>query len=164
MHHDQRDDQAASLRNQVDQQQKKYIKSDSLPPRSEVHKSRKMKSKWKISFPFIRFILVLFIVIILLILTFKLWGEEYLSSAESKESEHPVEQVFITKNSSNIVKEDNNSDITIHEVERMDSLFSISEQYYGNSNFAKQIMEANQIENDTLIVGQEIVIPNIEEN
>ncbi|WP_018934501.1 LysM peptidoglycan-binding domain-containing protein [Gracilibacillus lacisalsi] len=160
MHHEQRDDQATSLRNQVEQQQVKYDAS-SLPPRSEVHQTRKAKAKWKISFPFIRFILLLFIVIILLVLTVKFWGEEYLSSAESEEEDHFAEQVFIKLNSS---EEVNGSDMIIHEVDRMDTLFSISEKYYGNTNFVNQIKEANQLENDTLIVGEEIVIPNVEEN
>ncbi len=162
MHHDQRDDQAASLRNQVEQQQTNYDDVHSLPPRSEVHQSRKTKSKWKISFPFIRFILILFIVIILLLLTVNLWGEEYLSSAEPDEGDHIAEQVYIKANSSD-KGEVNDSDIIIHEVERMDTLFSISEKYYRNTNFVKHIMDANIIKNN-LIVGEEIVIPIVEEN
>ncbi|SFL84455.1 hypothetical protein SAMN04487943_104272 [Gracilibacillus orientalis] len=75
MHLNQRDDQAASLRNQVEQQQTTQDDTDSLPPRNEVHQNSKTKVKWKISFPFIRFILILLIVIILLLLTVKLWGE-----------------------------------------------------------------------------------------
>jgi LysM repeat protein len=163
MHHEQRDDQATSLRNQVEQQQAKYDNVSSLPPRSEVHQTRKAKAKWKISFPFIRFILLMFIVIILLLLTVKFWGEEYLSSAESEEEGHFAEHVFIKSNSSD-TEEINGSDIIIHEVDRMDTLFSISEKYYGNTNFVKHIIEANQLENDTLIVGEEIVIPNVDEN
>lgn len=70
MQHDTRDDQASSLRNQLENRQEKAP----LPPRSEIHQSIKKKIKWKLSFPFIRFILLLFIVIILLLLTIKFWG------------------------------------------------------------------------------------------
>ncbi|WP_208588113.1 LysM peptidoglycan-binding domain-containing protein [Gracilibacillus suaedae] len=155
MYHNQRDDQASSLRNQVEQQQAKYDNTYSLPPRSEVHQRRKTKAKWKISFPFIKFILLLFIVIILLLLTVKLWGEEYLSSAESEEKDHFAEQVIIKANPSD-KEEINDSDIVIHEVDRMDTLFTISEKYYGNTKFVKHIMDANQLEDGTLIVGGSI--------
>ncbi|WP_058307554.1 LysM peptidoglycan-binding domain-containing protein [Gracilibacillus massiliensis] len=164
MHQNYKEDQASSLRNQINTDQTKH-EIDSLPSRKEVHKSTKKKNKWKLSFPFIRFILLLFIVIILLLLTIKFWGEEYLSSAETEDSDQRVEQVFIKLNQSNTsinspkVEEQS---ITTHEVERMDTLFSISEKYYGTSEYVKEIIDANQLENHTLIVGEEIIIPNLE--
>ncbi|SHN20017.1 LysM peptidoglycan-binding domain-containing protein [Gracilibacillus kekensis] len=165
MQQDYKEDQAESLRNQINKDQTKH-EVDSLPSRKDVHKSTKNKNKWKLSFPFIRLILLLFIVIILLFLTIKFWGEEYLSSAETTNSDHRVEQVFIKLNQSNTSIdsfENEEATITTHVVERMDTLFSISEEYYGSSEYVKKIIEANQLENDTLIVGEEIIIPNIDE-
>ncbi|UOQ47552.1 LysM peptidoglycan-binding domain-containing protein [Gracilibacillus caseinilyticus] len=153
------EDQAASLRDQIERQQGQ--ENDALPPRSEVHKNKKQKSKWKISFPLIRFMLILFIAIIVLIWTMRYWGEEYLSKAVQEKSDHSVEEVTIKSKSSTVEQLHQEVDLVTHVVRKMDSLFSISEQYYGTSEYVDIIIEANDIENRTLIVGQEITIPNI---
>ncbi len=162
MHQDKKEDQAASLRNQVNKNHQNH-EMDSLPPRREVHQSYKKKTKWRISYPFIRLILLLFIVIVLLLLTVKFWGEEYLSSAESHESDTPAEQVFVKVNqpaNRDTIKK--TEEETIHEVKRIDTLFSISEEYYGSTEHIEAILDANQLEKRKLTVGEKIIIPTLE--
>ncbi|UOQ85905.1 LysM peptidoglycan-binding domain-containing protein [Gracilibacillus salinarum] len=155
------EDQAASLRDRVERQQEH--ENDRLPPRSEVHKNKKQTSKWKISFPLIRFMVILFIAIIVLLWTMRYWGEEYLSKAVQEEVDHGVEEVTVkSRSSSGNEQLYQEADIVTHVVRKMDSLFSISEQYYGTSEYVDLIIEANEIEKRTLIVGQEITIPDIE--
>lgn len=87
-------DQADLLRKQMDeinQNQSEDIKPKmnfdpdtdeidilNLPPRSVVHEDSKMKFKWKISLGFVRFILVLILILAILALTFEQWSDYFL--------------------------------------------------------------------------------------
>ncbi|WP_226034655.1 LysM peptidoglycan-binding domain-containing protein [Aquibacillus saliphilus] len=94
-------DQAYQLRNRINQVSEinndpNTIEEDSedvdilnLPPRSQTHINKKTSVKWKISFPLIRFLFVLFILIVFMVLTYHIWGEELLPSSVSKESTSP---------------------------------------------------------------------------
>ncbi|MGP4060119.1 hypothetical protein [Halobacillus sp. H74] len=46
-----------------------------LPPRKDVHQSKAAKTKWKVSNLWIRFLLIAFIVLISLILSYPYWDE-----------------------------------------------------------------------------------------
>ncbi len=47
-----------------------------LPPRSETHKDKKTGYKWKVRYPLIRLLIVLFIILVLLIPIYNLWGKQ----------------------------------------------------------------------------------------
>ncbi|QHE52551.1 LysM peptidoglycan-binding domain-containing protein [Pontibacillus sp. HMF3514] len=47
-----------------------------LPPRSETHKDKKTGYKWKVRYPVIRLLIVLFIILTLLIPIYNLWGKQ----------------------------------------------------------------------------------------
>ncbi|MBP3950550.1 hypothetical protein [Bacillus suaedae] len=73
-------DQARRLRqkmkdHQDDEQQEEKKEVHSLPPRSSVHQrnDRKKKTKWRLRFPLIRFLLLLFFLIIIAAITSPMW-------------------------------------------------------------------------------------------
>ncbi|MDC3413082.1 LysM peptidoglycan-binding domain-containing protein [Aquibacillus sp. 3ASR75-11] len=47
-----------------------------LPPRSQIHTAKKTRVKWKFNLLLIRFLFVLFFIIIGLVVTYNYWGEE----------------------------------------------------------------------------------------
>lgn len=63
-----------------------------LPPRSKVHEDKKTGIKWKISFPLVRLLVVLFILIVILVLTYQLWGKDMIESpiTEQPFNKHPA--------------------------------------------------------------------------
>lgn len=154
------EDQAARLRTKAENMhQAKSKEKHSFPPRREFHQHKKKNSKWKISFPLIRLLLVVFIVIILLFLTVKFWGEGYLSSAETASTQSSFDQVRIKLQNNN--ESDN---YQVHIVESSDTLFSISRQYYGSPDYAEEILASNEITDQGLLVGQKLIIPVIEKD
>ncbi|QSS98500.1 hypothetical protein IMZ31_10275 [Pontibacillus sp. ALD_SL1] len=70
-------DQAKDLRRRMQDDERSLLKEpnqgelgeliSSLPSRSEVHKGKQTKMKWKIKYPFIRLLVFLFVVLILLL-------------------------------------------------------------------------------------------------
>lgn len=66
-------DQAQYLRNMVHDNsisQMEHVKEQpSLPPRSEVHKKKKAKIKWKIKHPIVRLLAIFFILLPIIILS-----------------------------------------------------------------------------------------------
>lgn len=63
-----------------------------LPPRSQVHDNKKTRFKWKISFPLVRLLFVVFIIIIILVLTYQIWGKDLIKINDTKLSENPASQ------------------------------------------------------------------------
>ncbi|MDE5411975.1 hypothetical protein [Alkalihalobacterium chitinilyticum] len=70
-------DQAEELRQQVKRRENKQeVDIASLPPRSEYHKHKKNKSrKFRMRFPLIRVLLVLFIILVIAALSSPIWLE-----------------------------------------------------------------------------------------
>jgi cytoskeletal protein RodZ len=71
-------DQAKPLRQQMKthhtDQTGEDMKRQSIPPRSRVHKrSRQKKKRWKLTFPLIRLLLVLFLALIVAAITSPYW-------------------------------------------------------------------------------------------
>lgn len=154
------EDQATRLRTRVENmhQSRNHVQK-ALPPRKEFHQNKKQKTKWKISFPLIRLLVIVFIVIILLFLTIKFWGEGYLSSAETSATQDSFDQVKIKLQSSN-----EHTDYQVHTVANRESLFSISKQYYGSTDYVQEIIDVNEISDKGLVVGQKLIIPIIEKD
>lgn len=73
-------DQAEKLRELVKNQEDTEINSvSSLPPRSEVHKQKKNKKvTFKIKFPIVRLLLILFFIIVILVFTSPIWLEKFV--------------------------------------------------------------------------------------
>ncbi|WP_067836601.1 hypothetical protein [Amphibacillus sediminis] len=80
--------QVASIQNevQIQDENEAYDPEDqeldvlNLPPRSEVHDAQSAKVRWKVSYSLIRLLVVFFILIVILILTFNYWGDYFLQN------------------------------------------------------------------------------------
>lgn len=88
-----KDDQAQLLREQMEEiNQNEVLEDDTepffadmnddidvlnLPPRSTVHDEKKAKFQWKISFAFVRFFAILFVIIVILVLTYDYWADYF---------------------------------------------------------------------------------------
>ncbi|WP_079479922.1 hypothetical protein [Halobacillus salinus] len=71
-----RKDQAESLRAYTEQGNfKEEVSALDLPPRSEVHNQKQKKAKWRLNTLWIRFLFLIFIIIISLFLTYSYWDE-----------------------------------------------------------------------------------------
>ncbi|SDJ66877.1 hypothetical protein [Sediminibacillus albus] len=109
-------DQAQQLRSAMDKEESKSFSLENqlehhpdpeeevnvlnLPPRKQVHHQKKTGMKWKISIPLIRFLLILFLLIIGLVLAVHFWGDELLRlEGEQLEGNQPPagEEVEIKK-------------------------------------------------------------------
>lgn len=70
-------DQAEELRRLVEKQNSEIVPG--LPPRSEVHKhKRNKKIAFKIKFPIVRLLLILFFIIVILAITSPIWLEKFV--------------------------------------------------------------------------------------
>ncbi|SDL65466.1 hypothetical protein [Sediminibacillus halophilus] len=56
-----------------------------LPPRKEVHQNKKTKVKWKVSLSLIRLLVILFLLIIAVIVSFQIWGGNQLFDLDGKQ-------------------------------------------------------------------------------
>lgn len=65
-------DQAEMLREKMEEQ---HANKSSLPPRSTVHKKEKSKVKWKIKYPLIRLLTIIFILLVILIPSYSILKE-----------------------------------------------------------------------------------------
>ncbi|WP_440895757.1 hypothetical protein ACS127_14585 [Amphibacillus sp. Q70] len=54
-----------------------------LPPRRTIHDEKKAKIQWKISFAFVRFFVILFVILVILVLTYSYWGDYFFENSGS---------------------------------------------------------------------------------
>ncbi|QDP40492.1 LysM peptidoglycan-binding domain-containing protein [Radiobacillus deserti] len=151
-------------------QEDKEVNILELPPRSQVHSNTKSKVKWKISFPLVRFLVLLFLIITVLILTYRIWGEDFLQTSDKENEEtNELEEVIVGEKKdtpqeeqpSTLVQEKDPDSVglQIYSVEEGDTLASIAEKFYGNAEDQQLIIDANGLTNKTLKVGQVLRIP-----
>ncbi|MCT2537415.1 LysM peptidoglycan-binding domain-containing protein [Aquibacillus koreensis] len=152
-----------------------------LPPRSQVHANKKTKTKWKLSFPLVRLLVVLFILIVGLMLTFNFWGKEFLTTnvIHPKNNSNSAGELVTIISGKNAEQKDlqeesgkqqlisttplEPEDAEAYEVKVGDTLESISIEFYGNKESKSIIIEKNRLINEELEVGQVLVLPNKEE-
>lgn len=193
-----REDQAMKLREQMKQIQRDSTATEKpsatpekleedepnidvleLPPRSNVHADKKTKTKWKINFLFIRFLLVLFIVIVGLVLTYQVWGEEWFKSINQENTVYslpvgetvtviPINQELSNEVTIAVAKETNENDLVevtgrYYLVTESDTLISIAEKYYQTTNVVSSLRELNELDSSVITSGQKIFLPNEKE-
>ncbi|WP_017728085.1 hypothetical protein [Halalkalibacterium ligniniphilum] len=76
-------DQAENLREQVQNRRSRSTNEEAtekLPSRIEVHRNRRNKMKWKLKFPLVRFLLLLFILLVIVALSSPYWIDRFFSS------------------------------------------------------------------------------------
>ncbi|RCW64885.1 LysM peptidoglycan-binding domain-containing protein [Saliterribacillus persicus] len=161
-------DQADNLRQKVSQQgnEKEYEQDNKLPPRREVHQDNKKPVKVKISFPMLRLLFVLFLILVGLLVSYKYWGDDFLLSAElfgnnTDADKNAAEIVFIQPNVNNNPGVDitEEKEYQVHTVEEKDTLESIAEKYYQDTDVVDYLIEVNQLEGRDILEGQELIIP-----
>ncbi|MBM7569797.1 LysM peptidoglycan-binding domain-containing protein [Aquibacillus albus] len=118
-----------------------------LPPRSQVHAGKKAKMKWKISFPLVRLLFVLFLLIVGLVLTYQVWGKDLLETSSAKQSmeqnpagelvqvkfqhdDHPVKDTIQISKEEKIVDSltNSNENRTLEESTNQDEEVNINEE------------------------------------
>lgn len=103
-------DQAEQLRKIVNQpktamqeeeieEEKEY---DQLPPRSEVHGDKEKKTKWKVKYPLVRFLALVFILLVFLIPGYALWSKSQPATTD----EDYTESVQLQEDSSDAANDD----------------------------------------------------------
>src|SRR3954468_12877047 len=60
-------DQAERLKQRIQKINEKVEESDDLPPREQIHRQKKKKTKWKLKYPVIRLLVLCFILLPIII-------------------------------------------------------------------------------------------------
>ncbi|WP_112181206.1 LysM peptidoglycan-binding domain-containing protein [Paraliobacillus zengyii] len=195
---DYREDQAMRLREQMNQIQRDSTATEQpsatpekleedepnidildLPPRSYVHADKKAKTKWKINFLFIRFLMVLFIIIVGLVLTYQVWGEEWFKSVNEENAVYslpggetvtviPINQDLSNEVTISIVKDTNENEFVevtgrYYHVTESDTLISIAENYYQRTSVVSSLRVLNELDSNVITPGQKLFLPNEKE-
>ncbi|GAA5415398.1 hypothetical protein Pryu01_00422 [Paraliobacillus ryukyuensis] len=149
-----------------------------LPPRSEVHQNKKKKTRWKFNQLFLRFLIFLFVLVIILVVTYPYWGKEFLESTQQDGlKEVGGQSVQVVSSNQKLTEErtvefelDPNSDETIeltgryYRVSEGDTLESIVNTYYKNPDVINVLKKINQLEDETIKPGEELFLPQLEES
>ncbi|WP_017472218.1 hypothetical protein [Amphibacillus jilinensis] len=131
-----------------------------LPPRSEVHDEKSSRVKWKVSYALIRLFAILFIIIVVLILTFNYWGSYFiqLNSSPDAEANQVGETVQIISRGDQLsdevtrrfqLNDDDDQQTEIigryYQTQVNDSLQSIIEMFYENDQYLPLIKRINNL-------------------
>ncbi|GGJ59977.1 peptidase M23 [Anoxybacillus voinovskiensis] len=177
-------DQAEQLRKQMEGKTEENKEPDvlSLPPRSEVHKTKEKKTKWKIKYPLVRLLLLFFILLPLVIFAIYYMGDKRtvapIKKSESYEpialdektppkEEMPVSSMPETETKENETttpseKTASDKQVITHVVEANETLFSIAMRYYGTKDGMDIIKHWNHLQSAQLYQGQVLQIPVME--
>ncbi|ANB61833.1 LysM peptidoglycan-binding domain-containing protein [Anoxybacteroides amylolyticum] len=171
-------DQAEQLRKQMEEKKEPDVLS--LPPRSEVHKSKEKKTKWKIKYPLVRLLLLFFILLPFVIFAIYYMGDKRtiapIKKSESYEpiaieekartkEEPPVSSVPETKENKptgSSEKATSDKQVITHVVQANETLFSIAMHYYGTKDGMDIIKHWNHLQSAQLYKGQVLQIPVVE--
>lgn len=104
-------DQAQSLREQLIDEVKE--RTGSYPPRREVHKQKQSKSKFKIKYPLIRLLVIIFICLPVMVLSIMYYLEQKNSAKMGEET--AVDSVIVNFSKSTETKDDTTLDANVPE-------------------------------------------------
>lgn len=190
------EDQAALLRKQMDginqheaemnkdedqgQREDTEIEMDvlNLPPRSEIHDEKRAKTRLKISIALVRLLVVLFLIIVGIVLTYHFWGDLFSQSIEHQAAtrNRAGETVQIISNTDSLSQE-----VTIYaqldpDIDELtpltgsyyytkadDTIESIAERFYQSSEIISLLRLVNNLTEDSLENNQQIFLPTIQE-
>ncbi|UOR12433.1 hypothetical protein [Halobacillus amylolyticus] len=102
---DHRKDQALQLRKYADRQkfpEEKEVNVLQLPPRNEVHKKEQAQNKWKLSRIWLRFLVLLFVLIILFFFSYQYWDVWFdeTRNLDGSDAPHYHEEITIQRKAS----------------------------------------------------------------
>ncbi|SDB91508.1 hypothetical protein SAMN05421734_102442 [Pelagirhabdus alkalitolerans] len=78
-----------------------------LPPRSEVHDEKEQKVRWKFSYALIRFVVVIFFIIVAILLSYHYWGDLFYNSDTMNElrADQTIDRVQVVSNQNGLSEE-----------------------------------------------------------
>ena len=172
-------DQAKELRVQMEEIKEKNSEVDMLllPPRSEVHKNT--KTKWKIKYPTIRLLALIFILLPITILSIYYLHDRKAVTIVSQDENGSYETIELDVNISKGRGEQTaggssssgegigdhekasepEEEVVAHIVQENETLYSIAMKYYQSAEGMDIIKKWNKLENSAIYKGQVLEIP-----
>jgi len=171
-------DQAKELRVQMEEIKEKNSEVDILllPPRSEVHKNT--KTKWKIKYPTIRLLALIFILLPITILSIYYLHDRKVVNIVSQDGNGSYETIELDVNISDGRGEQTArglsssresihdhekafepEEVIAHIVQENETLYSIAMKYYQSAEGMDIIKKWNKLENSAIHKGQVLEIP-----
>jgi len=169
-----RKDQAENLRKKMENISKQQEDDElQLPPRSEVHKKKKMK--WKVKHPLVRILALFFVLLPISIYSIyhlvekrpvqvvTIDDESYETVDVDQQKGHKPQQKPLENEAKEEEQESNETESSFiyHTVQENETLYSIAMKYYGNEKGMDLIKEWNHLTSMKLQKGQVLKIPNM---
>ncbi|CAM4017842.1 LysM peptidoglycan-binding domain-containing protein [Bacillus cereus] len=129
---------------------------ESLPPRSEIHRNKEKKQKFKMNHIFVRVLTFLFILLPISILWYT---DKYIQvkSDSNNAGKSAFEVIFFDSAKSESPKQ--SEKVATHTVKEGETLESIARQYFSDESGIEVIKKYNNLQEDEVSVGQELKIP-----
>ncbi|MGG5736462.1 MULTISPECIES: LysM peptidoglycan-binding domain-containing protein [Bacillus cereus group] len=129
---------------------------EGLPPRSEIHRNKEKKPKFKMNHIFVRVLTFLFILLPISILWYT---DKYtqVKSDSNNAGKSAFEVIFF--DSAKTESQKQSEKVATHIVKDGESLKSIAKQYFSDENGMEVIKKYNDLQEDEVRVGQELKIP-----
>ncbi|EJS67325.1 peptidase M23 [Bacillus cereus] len=129
---------------------------ESLPPRSEIHRNKEKKQKFKMNHIFVRVLTFLFILLPISILWYT---DKYIQvkSDSNNAGKSAFEVIFFDSAKSETQKQ--SEKVVTHTVKEGETLESIAKQYISDENGIEVIKKYNNLQEDEVSAGQELKIP-----
>ena len=129
---------------------------EGLPPRSEIHRNKEKKPKFKMNHIFVRVLTFLFILLPISILWYT---DKYtqVKSDSNNAGKSAFEVIFF--DSAKTESQKQSEKVATHIVKDGESLESIAKQYFSDENGMEVIKKYNDLREDEVRVGQELKIP-----
>ena len=183
----QNEDQAKRLREQFEKpaktndttsQEKSTLDVLALPPRGDVHEEKQSKLRFKVSYALVRLLAILFILIVVLILTYNYWGSYFLldgknpiiqANASSEEvlidAEHHQLSQIVTKTV--YLEEDGPGEVLtgrFYLTQGDETLIHIIDRFYPNLDQLKDVEAINDLTASDIILEKNLrlFLPNVD--
>ncbi|MFD1018524.1 LysM peptidoglycan-binding domain-containing protein [Thalassobacillus hwangdonensis] len=149
----------------VDKQEKNHYESPEidvldLPPRKKVHQANKTKMKWKLSLPIIRFLLVIFLLVIIGILTYPYWKDSLEDiPVFSQETEGGVVGERLVLKSEVTGLPEPPEGYVYYKVREGETVNTIVKEHFGTNDTVEQLERINQSDLKDLSEGDVIIVP-----
>ncbi|KFM98938.1 LysM peptidoglycan-binding domain-containing protein [Bacillus clarus] len=139
-----------------DFEEERVEEKEGLPPRSEIHRNKEKKSKFKMNHVFVRVLTFLFILLPICILWYT---DKYIQvkSESDNAGKSAFEVIFFDSTKPEEHKQSENFEI--HIVKEGETLESIGKRYFPDEDGATIIKKYNNLQEDEVKVAQELKIP-----
>jgi LysM repeat protein len=146
-------DQAERLRRKIEKVKDGTEVENRLPSRSDVHRDKNNKTKWKLKFPIIRLLALFFILLPIVIFSaYSSLGAKKINTSEHVDSDvNGYEEIKLNDSEENIVDDSNSMDKTENEVIIEEEQVEDSNEQSGKNDVVEDDSEkGDQLENTTV--------------